>query len=148
MRIETAVRAYQSVVAEIIVGRVIVIEVTAVGVELSAVFLMPAQALVNEIPDEASLVLRILADEVLVLLEATFGVAHCVSVLYENQRLDLGLVLAVFLNLVVREIHMGIEIGLSVVLRPFVLDNAARIDSLHEVVCLLEVLAVASLVAE
>ena len=148
MRIETAVRAYQSVVAEIIVGRVIVIEVTAVGVELSAVFLMPAQALVNEIPDEASLEFRVLADEVPVLLEATFGVAHCVSILDENQRLDLGLVLAVFLNLVVRKIHMGIEIGLSVVLCPFVLDYAAGVNSLHEVVCLLEVLAVASLVAE
>ena len=70
------------------------------------------------------------------------------GVFYENQRLYLGLVFAVFLHLIVRQIHMAIEIGLSAVLCPFVLDNAARIDSLHEVIGLLEVLSVTSLVAE
>ena len=72
MWIETAVRTYKSVVAEVVVGRVIVIEVATECVELSAVFLVPAQALVNEIPDEASLEFRILADEVPLLLEPSF----------------------------------------------------------------------------
>ena len=70
------------------------------------------------------------------------------SILDENQRLHLGLVLAVGLAIIVWKIHGGIDVGLAAVLSPFVLYYTARVKFLHKVVGLLEVLSVTTLVAE
>ena len=86
MRIRYPVRAYETIVTEILVADIIAVEITAIGIDHLAVLSRPSYRLIYEVPDEASLVLRILSYKIPVLLETALGIAHRVSVLALYQR--------------------------------------------------------------
>ena len=148
MRIGHAVGADQTVVAEVLVGSVIVVEVAAIGIDGHAVFAGPADRLVNEIPDVASLIFRILADEVPVFLESALRVTHGVGIFALDQRLGVFGVLGIFLAVLVGVVHRAEYVGLAVDVGLFVLNRARGVLGLYPVVGGLEVGSVAGLVAE
>ena len=72
MRIQYPVRTDEAVVAEILVFVYIIsVEVTRISVYLLAAAVFPAVGLVYKIPDESSLVCRIFAYDVPILLESS-----------------------------------------------------------------------------
>ena len=148
MRVGNAVRADQAVVAEVGVGSVIAVEVAAVGIDHHAVLALPADGLVHEVPDEATLELIILAVEVPVLLEATLGVAHRVGILALDERLGHLRVGRIADDSLVAGVHRAVDVGLAVDRCALVLDRTGEILGLDPVVGSLEVGAVAGFIAQ
>ena len=72
MRIRFAVRADKSVVTEVLVARIIhAVEVASISINHLAVLACPADRLVYEVPDESTLIFRILTNQVPVFFEST-----------------------------------------------------------------------------
>ena len=148
MRIQTAVRSDDTVAVEVVVTA----RIAAVVASISKDFLtgdrtLVAQTLVNKVPDVTTLVLRILADQVPILLETTLRVTHGVSIL----TLDIWLgtiALAIALAFLVTDVHRTVDICLAVVSATFILCRAGLIARLHPVVSLLEVDAVSALITQ
>ena len=105
-----------------------------------------ADCLVHEIPDEASLIQRIFADEVPVLLEVTVGVAHRMRVLALDKR-SVRVGIEVFLAILRRDVHRTINIRIAVQQCSFILYRTGRVISLDPIIYPLEVDAVAGLVS-
>ena len=138
----------KAVVAEIIVGSVETVEVAAVGVYLDTALAFPAAGLVDEVPDETTLQVGILADDVPIFLETTLGVAHGVGILALYEGTPGVLVLPVLLEPAVADIHGAIDVGVVGLAGAFVLAGARGILGLHPLIAGHEVVAVAGLVAE
>ena len=148
MRIQTAVRGKDTIAVEVVIAGRIASVVATIGKDfLTGDRTLVAQTLVNEVPDVTTLVLRILADQIPVLLETTLRVTHGVSIL----TLDVWLgtvALAIALAFLVTDVHRTVDICLAVVSATFILCRAGRIARLHPVVSLLEVDAIAALVTQ
>ena len=149
MRIGHAVRADETVVAEILVAGVEAVEVASIGVDHPSVLARPAYGLVHEVPDEASLVFRILADQVPILLEAALGIAHGMGVLALDERPGLGRILAVAHHVAVFHVHRAIDIGLAVLGQgPLILDGTRRIQGLDHIIGIVEIGARTAFIAK
>ncbi len=148
VRIGHTVGAYEPIVAEIYVGSVKTVEVAAVAVNLHTVLAFPAGRLVNEVPDKSALKVGIFSEKVPVLLEASFGVAHCVGVLALNHRFGHIGTFAVFLHLLVADVHGAVDVGVVGIAAAFVLNRAAGVFGFHPFICVHKVGTVAALVAE
>ncbi len=138
----------ETVVAEILVGRVGALEVAAVGIYGLPFGSRPAYRLVNEVPDEAALIFGIFAYNVPIFLKSALGVTHCVGILTLYQRLGAGGIGRVFLACVIGIIHGAEYIGQALQAGPFILHGACRVHLLDELVGLFKVRSVAGLVAE
>ena len=114
VRIGYAVRADETVVAEVLVTHVEAVKVSSVSVDHPAILPLPTDGLVDEVPDETALVLGILADKVPVLPETTFGVTHGVGIFALDKRPGLGGILAIADDTAVIHIHRAIDIALAV----------------------------------
>ena len=105
MRIQTAVRSDDTVAVEVVVTARIAAVITTIGKDfLTGDRTLVAQTLVNEVPDVTTLVLRILADQIPILLETTLRVTHGVSIL----TLDIWLgtvALTIVLTFLVTDVH-------------------------------------------
>ena len=148
VRVGSAVGADETVVVEVVVAGVEAVEVATVSVDGHAAFAFPADALIDEVPDKAALILGILADEVPVLLEAAHGVAHGVGVLALDEGLGLRVIAAVLLAVVGSGVHGAVDVGLAVVAGAFVLYGPTGVLGLDPVVSSFEVRPVAGLVAQ
>ena len=71
MRVWYAVGADQAVVIEVIVRSVIFVKVASIAVDGYTVFIFPMAGLVDKVPDKSTLIFRVLAGDVPVLLEST-----------------------------------------------------------------------------
>ena len=72
MRIRFTVRTDKSVVTEVLVARIIhAVEGAGISINHLAVLACPADRLVYEVPDESTLIFRILANQVPVFFEST-----------------------------------------------------------------------------
>ena len=148
MRIELPVGSDHAVVTEVLVARVGVVEVAAVGVINFAAAVPPVDRLVRKVPDETALELGHGAVQVPILPEAAFRIAHGVRVFALDERLGLRGILAVLLHIIGAGVHRAEDVGFAVVMGLFVLDRPARIKGADQVVRRFEVGAVARLVAE
>ena len=145
--IQAAVGGNDTVAVEVVVAGGIAAVVAAIGKDfLTRDGALVTHALVYEVPDVAALILRILAHQVPILLEAAHRVAHGVGVLtlYEGARV---VALRVGLTTPVVVIHGAEDVGLAVVASLLILAGARRVGLLHPVVGFLKVGAVAGLVA-
>ena len=148
MGIETAIGGDDTVAVEVVVGGGIAAVVATIGEDLFASDLaLVAQTLIDEVPDIAALVFRMLADEVPVLLETAHRVTHGVGILALDQRTGI-VALGVFLAVLVAIVHRTEDIGLALTTCLFVLHRARGVVGLHPVVALLEVRTVAGFVAQ
>ena len=148
VRVGDAVRADEAVVAEVLVGGVVAVEVAAVGIDGHPVLVLPPQGLVHEVPDEAALVLGVLPHEVPVLLETAFGIAHRVGILALDEGLDGVGIGGILLAAAVIQVHRAVDVRLAGQVGLLVLAGAGRILGLHPVIATVESRAVAGLVAE
>ena len=148
MRIQTAVRSDDTVAVEVVVTARIAAVITTIGKDfLTGDRTLVAQTLVNEVPDVTTLVLRILADQIPILLETTLRVTHGVSIL----TLDIWLgtvALTIVLTFLVTDVHRAVDISLAVVSATLILCRTGWIARLYPVVSLLEVDAVAALITQ
>ena len=148
MRIETAVGGDDAVAVEVIVRGGILAVVATIGEDgATRDGALVAHTLVHEVPDVATLILRILAYQVPVLLEATHGVTHSVGILTLDEWTGV-VALRVGLAALVAIVHRTEDIGLAVLTSLLKLAGTGLVGSLHPVVGLLEVGTVASLVAQ
>ena len=141
-----AVGSDDTVTVEVVVRCGIAAIVATIGEDLLTLLVLVAEALVHEVPDEATLQCRILTDEVPVLLQATDRVTHSVGIL----ALDEGFVgvLAVTLHVVVVGIHGATDIAVAGVAGLLILCGTAVVVSLDPVVGSLEVRTVTGLVTQ
>ena len=141
-----AVGSDDTVTVEVVVRCGIAAIVATVGKDFLTLLVLVAEALVHEVPDEATLQGRILTDEVPVLLQATDRVTHSVGIL----ALDEGFVgvLAVSLHVVVVGIHGATDIAVACIASLLILCGTAVVVSLDPVVGCLEVRAVTGLVTQ
>ena len=147
MGIQSAVWGNNTVAVEVIVAGRITSVVTAIGEDFLARNLaLVAQTLIDKVPDVSALELRILADELPVLLEAAHGVTHCMSILALNER-KRAVALAVFLAVPVVHIHWAENVRLAPMSGLLILYWAHLVISLDPVVALLKVRPVAGLIA-
>ena len=130
-----AVGEQQAVAGELVVGRTVA-EVSAVAQAPGAVGLGGVDGLVDEVPDEAALILRV-AFERRVFVHVAHGVAHGVHVFAGEVRL-LRVVLQVLLDLVGMRVHTGLDVGdvivVTVVGHALVVHRTVRVDVVHVLV--------------
>ena len=147
MGIQSAVRSDDAVAVEVIVAGGIAAVVATIGKDfLACDRTLIAQTLIYEVPDKATLILRIFADDIPILLEATHRVTHSMSILTLDERtrvIRLGIVLAV----AIAHIHRTEDVRLAPLARLLVLYRTI-IYTLNPVVALLKVRTVASLVTK
>ena len=90
MRMIGAVCSYDSITAERIVRRIIIIEITTIDEDMvCAIFqrvYWPPESLIYEIPDESTLELRIFSDKVPILLEPSKRITHGMSIFTLDER--------------------------------------------------------------
>ena len=128
-------------------GRIAAIVATIGEYLLASDFALVAQTLIHEVPDIATLVFGILADDVPILLEATHRVTHGMGILTLYQRTGI-VCLGIFLAVLIAHIHRTEDVCLAVVASLLILHRTSRIVSLHPVVGLLEIGAIAGLIAQ
>ena len=120
MRIQAAVRIDQTVIEEVLSRSIVFIEVASITEILYALFCKHTGRLVDEVPDKATLIFRFFPDQVPILLEAAFGITHCMRILTLDKRFAV-ITAQVFQATVKRDIHRAIDIGKLILLRLFVL---------------------------
>ena len=110
VRIRFAIRANQTIVHEIVVGSIIPVPIAAIGIERNAVFCFPTQRLIDEIPDKATLILRIFANQIPIFFESPLRVTHCMCIFALDKRF-VYITFAIFLASFIVQIHRAIDIG-------------------------------------
>ena len=162
VRVQLAVRSDDAVAVEVVVARVILVVVAAVGifnlaqlgvlhvfaVDAHRLYGMAVEPLVNEVPVEATLIDRIFPHEVPVFLQIATRVAHRMVVFALYERLGVLFVLAVFLAEVHGVVHRTIYVCAFALASLFILHGTALVLALYPFVCLQEVVAHHGLVAQ
>ena len=143
------VRKHQAVAGELVVARPVA-EVAAIAKARGSIGLGGVDRLVDEVPDEAALVLRI-AFERGVFVHVAARIAHGVHVLAGDVRL-LRIILQVFLDGVGVRIHAGLDVGhvvvVAVVGHALIVHGTVRVDVVHALVHGAEHVARVGFVAE
>ena len=147
MWIETAVGGDDAVAVEVIVGGRIASVVATIGKDLlTRQRTLVAQRLVDEVPDEATLILGMLAYELPILLESTHRITHGVGILALDE--GTGIVaLGILVAITIVVVHGAEDVGLAVLACLLVLHGARRVDRFDPVIDVLEVGTITSLVA-
>ena len=149
LRCGSTVGEDQSVAGELVIARTVA-EVSAIAQTGGAVRLGGIDRLVDEVPDEAALIVRV-ALQCRVFVQIADRVAHCVHVLAGDVRL-LRIVLEIFLNHIGMLVHAGFDVGnvvvVAVLRHALVVHGAVRIDVVHVLVHGTEHIAGVGLVAE
>ena len=81
MRVGYTVGTDESIAIEIVVGGIVVVVVTAIGIDGASLCILSVEGLVDEVPDETALELGVFAHQVPILLKATTRVTHGMVVL-------------------------------------------------------------------
>ncbi len=109
---QCAVGSYQAVAIEIVIRCRITSVITAVGKDFLPVLIKVAQALVNEIPNKSSLIIRIFANQIPVLFEIAHTVTHRMRIFALDQRLR-QFCFEISLVSIRALIHRTINVGIS-----------------------------------
>ena len=125
MRIRLTVRTDQPIVAEVEVAGVKTVEIAAISIDHHPVLAFPAARLVNEVPNESTLVFRIFAYQIPILLEASLRITHGMSIFTLNQRLGLAVILTILDTVFIIIIHRAENVCLSGLMRLLILHRTA-----------------------
>ena len=148
MRVQATIRSNDTIAVEVVVGSGIASVVATIGKDfLTRNRRLVAQTLVDEIPDETTLVFWILADDAPILLETTHGVAHSMRILALDERTGI-VCLGIFLAVFIAHIHRTEDVGLAPMASLFVLNGTNLVDALNPIVAALEVRSIACLIAQ
>ena len=139
MRVRRTLGDNFAVIAEGIVRSIETVEVATISVNLYSILACPADRLVYKVPNKATLQVGVLTNQIPVLLESTYRVAHGMSVLALDKRLGSIGALAIIFHEVVVGIHGAKHIGKLVAVCLLVLHHAALLFILNPVVALLKV---------
>ena len=148
MRIQTAVWGYDTIAVEVVVAGRITTIVATIGEDfLACDRTLVTKTLVHEVPDISTLILWIFANQVPILLESTLRVTHRMGILTLDVRFG-AITLTILLALLIVDVHRTVDVGLAVITTTLILHRTSLVVSLHPVVCLLEVDAIARLIAQ
>ena len=148
MRIQATVWRNDTVTVEVVVAGRITSIVTTIGKDfLAGDRALVANTLVYEVPDITTLILRILADQIPILLESTHRVTHGVGILTLDVWLG-TIALAVAFALFVTYVHRTVDISLAVISATLILHRAGLVVSLDPIVSLFKVDAITTLVTQ
>ena len=153
MWIQTAIGRDDTIAVEVVVGSRIASIVTTISEDfLTGNRTLIAHALIDEVPDVTTLVRRILADNLPVLLKASHRITHGVGIFTLNQWLfnltTRYLAFRILLTPIVIGIHGAEDIRLTLDASTLILYRTGLIVSLYPIVSLLEVRTIASLVTQ
>ncbi len=148
VRIGNTVRANQTIITEVTVAGIKTVKVTTIGINHLAVLSCPTYRLIDKIPDEATLVFGILANQIPIFFKTSFRVSHGMSIFTLNQGFCHGIILTVFLTSVIAIVHRAIDICLTCFTGLFILYGTARVFCLYPIVGGLEVRTIAGFVAK
>ena len=122
--------------------------VTSIGPNLLACHLaLATKTLVDVVPNISSLVLRVLTNEVPILLEAADGITHGMGIFALDERTRV-VALGITLTTTIVVVHRAENIGLSVLSCLLVLHWTRLVVTLNPIVSIFEVLAVACFVTQ
>ena len=148
MGIQPAVWGDDTVAVEVIVaGGILAVVATVCEYLATRDGALVAHTLIHEVPDIAALILRILAHQIPIFLEATHRVAHGVSIFTLDQRTRI-IVLRISLAALVAVVHGTEDVGLAVLTSLLKLAGTSLVGSLHPVVGLFKVRTIAGLIAQ
>ena len=148
MRIQATVWRNDTVTVEVVVAGRITSIVTTIGKDfLAGDRALVTNTLVYEVPDITTLILRILADQIPILLESTHRVTHGVGILTLDVWLG-TIALAVAFALLVTYVHRTVDISLAVISATLILHRAGLVVSLDPIVSLFEVDAITTLITQ
>ena len=148
VRIGHTIGVDKSVVAEVVVGSIETVEVASVSIDGYAIFTFPTYRLIDKVPNETTLQVRILADEVPIFLESALRVTHSVRIFTLYQRLRQIVALSVFFHMSVVGIHRTVNIGKFITMCLLVLYGTAGIFRLDPAIGSFEVRAEACFVTK
>ena len=146
--IGVTVGADQTVVAEVVVGCIEAVEVAAVSIDFNSVLAFPANGLVDEVPNETALQVRIFADDVPVFFESALRVTHSVSIFTLDERFGGIGTLTVFFHAFIAVIHRTEDVGVLFQAGLFVLAGTAGVFCLYPFVTCFEVGAVSGFITQ
>ena len=147
VRIRYPVRAYQTVITEIIVRTIVLIKISAIRIYLYAVLIFPTHRLVNKVPDESTLKFGIFAYQVPIFFESTHRITHSMRIFTLYKRLS-SITLGIILTRTVPQIHRAENIGIIIMTGLFILHGACRIFRFYPTVASLKVRAGTGFVAQ
>ena len=148
MRIQTAVWSNDTITVEVIVTCRIAAVISTISKDfLTGDRTLVTNALIYEVPDIATLILRILTDEVPIFLETTFRITHSMSIFALDVWFN-TITLAIFLTLLVVDIHRTVNISLAVITATLILNRTGLVERFHPVIGLFEVDAVTTLITQ
>ena len=104
------------------------------------------QSLISKVPDESTLIHRILTDQFPVLFEATAGVTHGMTVLTLDERTVCLGIFQIPFTILRRDIHRTEDIGIRTSARTLILHWTAQVLRLDPVIGNCEVRTVNSLI--
>ena len=141
------VSSQQAVGAEVgVVHHAYKAHVASVGPDVVALLVMGGKGLVYPVPDEAALQLVVAVDEVPVVLQIAYAVAHGVGILAEDEGTRVALV-----HMAAQGpdagIHGAVNVALGIVATPFVLHGTGGVGGMGQVIEGLEMTAITALVA-
>ena len=148
MRIRLTVGIDDAIAVEVVVGCRETSIVATIGPDgLACNLALATKTLVDEVPNVATLIVGGAANQIPVFLEATTRVTHGVGVLTLNEWACIAF-LAISLAMSIIGIHWAVNVCLAPTACLLILTWARGVVSLHKVIGILKVLAVASFVAE
>ena len=147
VRIRYPVRAYQTVVTEIIVRTIVLIKISAIRIYFNTVFIFPTHRLVNKVPNKPTLEFRIFTYQVPIFFESTHRIAHSMGIFALYKRFS-GITLGIVLTRAVPQIHWAENIGIIIMAGLFILHGACRIFRFYPTVASLKVRAGTGFVAQ
>ena len=148
MRIQTAVWSNDTITVEVIVTCRIAAVISTISKDfLTGDRTLVTNALIYEVPDIATLILRILTDEVPIFLETTFRITHSMSIFALDVWFN-TITLAIFLTLLVVDIHRTVNISLAVITATLILNRTGLVERFHPVIGFFEVDAVTTLITQ
>ena len=150
VRVPSAVRGNESIVAEVVGRSIVLVPIAAVGPNLTTFAVGPSYGLIHKVPDEATLELGIFTHQFPVLAETSLGITHsmCIFALDKGfvERFYLmgspvftRLIGAIFLTLTITIVHRAEDIGFTCFFSAFILHRAGCILGLNPIVACFEV---------
>ena len=146
----------KAVVTECLIAWVVVVIATTIAIESNArLRIFPSQSLINKVPDKATLICRILANQIPILFKTTHRVTHCMRVLALN-KWACWVTIKILFALLIRCVHRTLNIRV-VVLRNILVRHMARllilywaslVITLYPIIASVEVRSIACLITQ
>ena len=138
VRIRYPVRAYQTVITEIIIRTIVLIKISAIRIYLYAVLIFPTHRLVNKVPDESTLKFGIFAYQVPIFFESTHRITHSMRIFTLYKRFS-GITLGIILASAIPQIHRAENIGIIIMTGLFILHGARCIFRFYPTIASFEI---------